>query len=276
MNNKVVFGVLCSVLFLISSPFVLAEVVNGSVPVGNSAPVVDLVDAPASVSLAESQLDNKFNVTCQYTDLNGYGDIDTSDSYMWCYQGANDIYNETFDTATLFATNINSTTRSYEVEVDNVPYYTSASSDVGAYTCLCYIEDSANTNDNGTDTFTMNDLLASDVNVSSVSFGNILSGSSGTTSVFKVENTGNVQMNSDWAGTNFTSGGNIIDVTNCNITDGVTTLSLTGSAQNFDNLPKYDIGTEYYNPWFSLYVPIGTPTGTYTNVFTHSISKHGP
>ena len=241
--------------FMILGIFLVLSMFSGFV---KGELVVDLVSIPSNLNSIESELNNIFDGYCLYSDPNGWNTINNSTSYIK-FDVDSPIY---FNSLTI--TQVNETQGNVSFTIGDIPYYKSP----GDYTLICNIFDDVNTSQ-GSDDITINTLLASDVNVTSLSFGSTLPGSIGYTPYFKVENTGNVDFNSSWKGTNFT---NVIQIpiNNCNIT---TTLGwvipLTEEFQQFD---KSILVTYSYIARFSLYVPFGTPSGIYTNTFIHGVS----
>ncbi len=131
-----------------------------------------------------------------------------------------------------------------------------------------------------------------------VDFSEMIPGEESTFEGIYSTNTGNVVVNSSWAGTNFTSetANTEIDIENVNVVSDETEHTLTGNYEVIETLDRadWDSGADLNPPtepvlmgvdervdWgkanseknFILYIPYGTEAGVYTNTFTTQVSE---
>jgi len=274
---------------------VFADTVTTQVIVGNATPSVTTttLNNSSAITLTENTTATIY-ATTTVSDANGCSNIYavTGDIYRSGVTAAScDTVGEADNnncyprqTATVVAgtcTGGTDTTADYVFSVD-IQYYADAT-DTGTYSAQTWettveVGDGSATSTGGVANVELNTLLSLDV-TSSVDFGTLSANADtgATNQTTTVTNTGNADMDPEVSGTDMTSGGDTVDVSNqeystSSFTYGSGTgLSTTPTQVNM-TLPQGTSGTVPVNNdlYWGIGIPAGTPEGTYsgTNTFT--------
>jgi len=285
MNKRIwpLVGLLIAI-FVIGLKISSADTATGQATIVNAAPTVGTVTlwnqagADAAITLTAG---STVTVTCNatLTDNNGYSDIDSASATLYhstSSSGAADDENVHYtNSSCTLGTNTSAT---------DVPVTCSFTLNYmalnGTWTCNITADDGTATA-SGTDTNTVNSLAALDVVETTINFGSMSLGSNSSTAQYiNITNTGNIQIDAQFSGTDYSCTIGTIPVGNTryslsslpydNMTTSLTTSAVTQT--NFDlgvrGVATSDGVDSKKNEYWTILIPSTGVGGTCTNTIT--------
>lgn len=269
MKMKRTIAILTAVLMLVM-PLAMSDTATMSVTVGNTAPTVDDVkingaDNPNVDPSAGTTVE--VTIYAEVTDGNGWDDITDINCTV---TGPGTVEGSP---VALTLTQLDSDTANGTGTFD-MDFYDAA----GTYIVNCTAKDASLVEGIGQDTFNYQEKIALELDASSVAFPSVNPGQTtnvtgdtniGTPDNATIQNYGNVRIDATISGTDLNDGGNTITVGNVDYQFtglGFKTLTTNGTTETDLDLTAGSSSTT--NVDFSLYVPIGTVSGSYNGTTT--------
>ncbi len=263
--------VILAAILVLAVPLVFSEIATMTVSVGNTEPILDNIkinniDSGATVDPTAGTT-TTVTLYAEATDANGWGDVS---SISCIISGPGTVEGSP---AALVLTQLDSDTAN-ATGTFTMDFYDAA----GTYNVNCTATDAGSLKGSRKESYTYNTLTALDLDAATIAFGSMSAG--GTTTVTgdtsmatlnnaTIKNTGNAQIDAKISGTDLTSGGNTITVTN--VQDQFTALgwnALTIADRTETGLNLAAGSSSTTNVDFKLTVPIGTVSGAYSGSTT--------